>query len=164
MILLRSKISSNMEDLNELHKERWWIPNKNMIRPQKDVLDSKREFSKNVLAKWATYRDFILDTHFRYPINTYNNLLIVDDTDKKEEWNFRASLFPYNLPADVNHYVLWNSKYDYFTEFDEVKINRIIKECLSNMLNSDDFDFAWYLNPKPSIPDLWHCQVFWIRA
>ncbi len=162
MLLLRSKISSNTEDLNELHKGRWWIPDETMIRPQKDVLDSKREFSRNILTKWGSFRDFILDTHFRYPVNKYNNLLIVNDV-KKEEWNFRASLFPYNLAADVNHYILWNSKYDCFTEFDEIKINGIIKECLSSMLDSDKFDFAWYLNPKPSISELWHCQVFWIR-
>jgi hypothetical protein len=164
MLLLHCKISSDVVDLNELHKERWWIPNENMIRPHKDILDSKREFSRNVLEKWASFRDFILDTHFRYRVNKYNNLLIADDRDKKEEWNFRAALFPYNLPVGVNHYVLWNSKYNYFTGFDEVKINGIIKECLSNMLDSDSFDFAWYLNPKPSIPELWHCQVFWIRT
>ena len=26
-----------------------------------------------------------------------------------------------------------------------------------------NYDFAWYINPKPSITELWHCQVFWIR-
>lgn len=25
-----------------------------------------------------------------------------------------------------------------------------------------DFDFAWYENPKMSVPDFYHVQVFWI--
>ena len=25
-----------------------------------------------------------------------------------------------------------------------------------------DFDFVWYENPKMSVPDFYHVQVFWI--
>ncbi len=163
-LLLRCKISSDVQDLNELHAERWWIPNENMIRPSEKILKSKQEVSRNILGIWASFRDFILDTRFRYPTKKYNGLLVVDDTGKREEWGLRISLFSYNLPPGVHHYILWNSKYNYFEQFDELKINGIIKDCLTNMLGCDNFDFAWYINPKPSIPELWHCQVFWIRT
>jgi hypothetical protein len=162
-LLLRCKISSDVQDLNELHKERWWIPNENMIRPCEKILEDKRKFSKNILESWVSFRDFILDKYFGYPTYIQNGLLVVDDSGKQEEWGLRTSLFPYNLPEGVHHYILWNSKYDYFCHFDELKINGIITDCLTNMLGCDNFDFAWYINPTPSIPELWHCQVFWIR-
>lgn len=147
--MLRCKISSNIQDLNELHTQYWWIPDENMIRPDEKVLDEKRQFSNYVLNNLRSFKDFILDKYFK------------DITGL--EWTFVKSLFPYNLVNDVNHYVLWNSKYDYFVEIEESKINNIIKDTLKSMVGSDNFDFAWYKNPKPSIPELWHVQVFWIR-
>ena len=110
-----------------------------------------------------SFRDFILDTHFKYPTDVDDGHICINIPITKSEWNFQKSLFPYNLPDDVNHCVLWNSMYDYFYGFDDTVINNIITETLEHMLGTDKFDFAWYKNPKPSIPELWHCQVFWIR-
>jgi hypothetical protein len=147
--MLRCKISSNIQDLNELHKQYWWIPNENMIRPDEKILDEKRRFNIYVLNNWLNYKEFIIDKYFK----DISGL----------EWAFVKSLFPYNLVNGVNHYILWNSKFDYFVELEESKINNIIKDTLKNIVGSDSFDFVWYKNPKPSIPELWHIQVFWIR-
>ena len=161
--MLRCKISSDIQDLNELHMYYNWIPDENMIRPSPKVLEDKRHFSNYVLGNWMSFRDFILDTHFKYPVDIEDGHLYIRDEVKKSEWNFQKSLFPYDLPPEVNHYILWNSLYDYFNEFEESVINSIIKDTLESMLGTDKFDFAWYKNPKPSIPELWHCQVFWVR-
>lgn len=161
--MIRNKISSDIQDLNELHKKYWWIPNETMIRPNKKILEDKRTFSEYVLHNWMSFRDFILDTHFKYPIDIEDGHIHIAFEVKKSEWNFQKSLFPYDLLDGVNHFVLWNSMYDYFNDFDDSVINTIIKDSLESMLGSDKFDFAWYKNPKPSIPELWHCQVFWVR-
>jgi len=161
--LLRNKISSNIQDLNELHKYYKWIPDENMIRPNPKVLEDKRIFSEYILRKWASFKDFILDTHFKYPINIKDGYRCIHSEVKKSEWNFQKSLFPYDLLPEVNHYILWNCLYDYFKDFNESMINTIIKDTIESMLGTDSFDFAWYKNPKPSIPELWHCQVFWVR-
>jgi hypothetical protein len=162
--MIRSKISSNIQDLNNLHKTHSWIPDETMIRPTAAILENKRQFSQYVLANWMSFRDFILDTHFKYRIDIEDSHKYVVDEVKKSEWNFGKSLFPYDLPNGVNHYVLWNSLYDYFNEFCDTVINSIINDTLVSMLGTDQFDFAWYVNPKPSIPELWHCQVFWIKT
>ena len=161
--MLHCRINSDIQDLNELHKKYWWIPDGTMIRPNQKVLEDKRVFSDYVLRKWTSFRDFILDTHFKYPINIKDGCRCIHSEVKKSEWNFQKSLFPYDLLPEVNHYILWNSLYDYFNDFNESMINTIIKETLESMLATDKFDFAWYKNPKPSIPELWHCQVFWIQ-
>lgn len=160
---LQCKISSAIQDLNELHKTYWWIPDESMIRPSQKILDDKLLFSMFILRNWMSYRDFILDTHFKYPVDVEDGQKYVSTKVSKSEWNFTKSLFPYNLPDNVNHYILWNSMYDYFTQWDDAVINSIIKESIQSMLGTDEFDFAWYVNPKPSIPELWHCQVFWVK-
>jgi hypothetical protein len=161
--MLRRQISSDIESLNELHKKYWWIPEETMIRPSQNVLDDKREFSSYVLHNWMSFKDFILATHFKYPYDVEDGQMYVLDINKKKEWHFAKSLFPYDIPNNVHHYILWNSFYDYFHELEEHTINAIITETLESMCDSDDFDFVWYINPKPSIPELWHCQVFWVK-
>jgi hypothetical protein len=161
--ILRSKISSNIQDLNELHKKYYWIPDENMIRPTPKILEDKREFSNYVLHNWMSFKDFILDTHFKFPIDIEDGHIYVLDITNKNEWHFTKSLFPYNLPENVNHYVLWNSFSDCFHSFEDSIINNIIKHTIESMIDTDKFDFAWYIIPKPSIPELWHCQVFWIN-
>ena len=160
---MRGRISSDITDLNELHKKYWWIPDENMIRPSPKVLEDKRSFSNYVLHNWMSFKDFILNTHFHFPVDIEDGHIYVRNNTKKIEWNFQKSLFPYNLPSNVNHYVLWHSFRDYFHLFEDSLINNLIKETLESMAGCDSFDFAWYINPKPSIPELWHCQVFWIR-
>jgi hypothetical protein len=162
--MLCCQISSDVQDLNELHKWYDWIPDENMIRPSSKILEDKRYFSGYVLGNWMSFRDFILDTHFKYPVDIEDGHIYIRNEVKKSEWNFQKSLFPYNLPSKVNHYILWNSLYDYFNDFEESVINTIIKDTLESILGTDKFDFAWYKNPKPSIPELWHCQVFWVRT
>lgn len=93
------------------------------------------------------------------------------------EWAFVKSEFPYNLECEdeiesesegegkrkTNHWVLWNSLYSITMEFDEKQINEMLEDTLKEIVGSDAFDFAWYINPCPSIPELWHCHVFWVR-
>jgi len=161
-ILLRKKISSNISDLNELNKLHWWIPNEFMIRPRLEVIKQKEEFSAYVLSKWMSFRDFILNSYFGYKTSLEYGHHFVNNKVTVSEWMFVKSLFPYDLPAGVHHYILWNSLYNCSAEFDEEIINKIIKDSLESKLNSDVFDFVWYVNPRPSIPELWHCQVFYI--
>lgn len=161
---IRSRISSELEALNALHILNSWIPNETMIRPNQKILKDKAHFSNYVLYYWMSFKDFILDTHFKYPVDIDDGQIYVIKKVEKSEWNFTQSLFPYDLPAGTHHYVLWNSFYDYTYEVEDDKINEIINETLNSMLGHDMYDFAWYKNPKPSIPELWHCQVFWIRA
>jgi len=155
------QISSDILNLNELHKQYWWIPNETMIRPIQNILEDKKQFSNYILHNWMSFKDFILNTQFKYPVSIEDGHIYIESV-KISEWNFQKSIFPYNIPNNVNHYVLWNSLYDYFHNFDESLINNILKENLKKIVDFD-FNFVWYINPKPNITQLWHCQVFWIK-
>ncbi len=161
--LLRNKISSDIQDLNELHTKYWWIPNENMIRPTQKMIEDKRQVSESILYNWMSFKDFILHNIFNCPYDTEDGHLYVPDSVINYEWHFSKSIFPYDVPSGVNHYVLWNSQFDYFKQFDDSVINTIITDTLESMVSPNDFDFAWYKNPKPSIPELYHVQVFWVK-
>jgi hypothetical protein len=90
--MIRNKISSDIQDLNDLHKKNFWIPDETMIRPSEKVLEDKRNFSNYVLHNWMSFKDFILDTHFKFPVDSEDGHLYVLDTPRKIEWNFQKIL------------------------------------------------------------------------
>jgi hypothetical protein len=158
---LRCKISSDLKELNKLHKEYAWIPNDSMIRPSDKILEVKQHFNRYIENMWMSPKDYILATHFKYDTDMEDGHIYVPEV-KPQEWSFNESMFPYDVQQETHHYVLWNSSADYYESFDEATINRLITENLKKITEADNFKFVWYINPKPSILELWHCQVFWI--
>ena len=148
MTLLRRQISSDIQDLNRLHQEYWWIPDETMIRPSVEVLEAKCVLAAKLIEDGVTFKDFILNTYFTGPWIS--------------SWAFHKSLFPYRLQAGAEHFVLWNSMHDYNWDIHDVIVSERIEAMLKVQLGHNRFDFAWYKNPKPSIPELWHVQVFWV--
>ncbi len=109
-------------------------------------------------------KDFILSSVFKQQC-------IMNESGKKKAisfpadpiWEFCPSNFRYNLPEYANHFILWYSNADHKEDFHEEFINNQIQDWIWKLLNHDSFDFAWYKNPKPSVPEFYHVQVFWIK-
>ena len=149
--MLRRKISSNITDLNKLNKTYKWIPNEFTIRPDYQTLEYKKNFSKQILEKWSSLNEYIYHEVFQAnPNNT---------------WVFQPSIFRYNIPYTANHYVLWNIEHNLYDNIDDEIINNKIIDELNKLFgtsNDNIYDFAWYKNPKPTVPEYYHVQVFWI--
>ena len=77
---------------------------------------------------------------------------------KGKPYIFEENKFHYDdLPEGTHHWVMWYKK-----KPDESTINKDIEDALKEELNlSDDYDFVWYENPRMSMPQLYHLQVFW---
>lgn len=163
--MIHNQIPSNIESLHVLHKIYEWIPNENMIRPNSIELAKKQLLMNTIENEWNTLQDYIL-------FKVFNQDFEENSIGKKEipyiktsiaEYIFIESLFRYNLPSYANHYVLWFSKINYENGkhiISEKEINEIIFSELCKYI--ENFNFAWYINPKPSVPDFFHVQVFWI--
>ena len=161
--MISNQISSELDDLDELCKTYPWIPNRNTIRPSPEELERKFILMEKIDAEWITLYDYILFQVFAQPyeINYKKHIPYISNIS---DWVFTESLFRYNLPPSTHHYVLWFSGLDYnegLESIDVGKINTIITNELKKRTSL--FDFAWYVNPKPSVPDLFHVQVFWIE-
>lgn len=145
--MLRGRISSDITELNALHARHAWIPDEHTIRPTPENLEAKYALMEHIQGAWPSLEEYIRQTVLR----------------SSNEWVFQTSMFPYNIERG-NHYVLWNSKYRYEAEFQESDINTILYVTLKERIGSEEFDFAWYKNPKPSVPQFYHIQVFWINT
>ncbi len=159
--MIRNRINCDKETLNKLNKTYSWIPNEESIRPSPEDISRKKDLIENINKSWLSTKDYILHTIFNESktSNQFFNFVLRYDSDK---WIFSECIFRYNLPKYANHYILWFSGQNYYYNFDDEIINKKIEENLFEKLGYNNFDFAWYKNPKPSVPEFYHIQVFWI--
>ena len=146
--MIRDKIDSNIEFLSLLSTRYPWIPNNESIRPSVAELRRKIELMASLAASEISLSDFVRGNIF---------------LDTLASWIFVPSSFRYNLPEGAEHYVLWNQYADFAADFDTRLVNETINGFLRGVVGNDEYDFAWYKNPKPSVYEFWHVQVFWTR-
>jgi hypothetical protein len=157
---IQCKVSSDADILNELHDCWRWIPGKQNIRPTDMVRQLKIERMNEIMEQWKSYHDYIL-------FHIFKRECIIDGNDCKymainREYNikykrFLPNEFPYQ--TDGNHWVMW---YCCEKPFPDEMIQNDIYDALFNYLGHEDFQFAWYVNPKMTIPEFFHVQVFWL--
>jgi hypothetical protein len=145
--MLQCHISSNINNLNELNKQFNWIPNEYSIRPDSQTLEQKKFYCDQILEKYGSFNEYIFE-------NVFNSNLA-------NKWVFRPAHFRYNIYHGTNHYVLWNIQQNLSYDYDNKIITNKIKEELDKICSS--YDFVWYKNPKPTVMEYYHVQVFWIR-
>jgi hypothetical protein len=164
--LLRCNISSDKELLTSLNLIYPFIPNENSIRPSVETLEYKRLKLMEIYNNYDKFEDYILNTIFNIPTieNEITNKKYVLESMKFDLFNEKVFIpndFPYNISIG-NHYVMWYATPNQPYSLDNITndINLEIKKILSNS-NSEKYDFSWYINPKMTVPEFFHVQVFW---
>ena len=165
---IRNQISNDITELNRLHSIFAWIPNEHMIRPTIEELVKKRTIMEEVHKEWLDLCDYILHTVFNSPIVLMLNIKTAGNCNSLPTYVFKESAFRYNLLPTVHHYVLWFSQCNYESGLEKHNagmITSIVTKELEILTKNDlSFEFAWYTNPKPSVSDFFHVQVFWITG
>lgn len=153
------KISSDKYKLQELNSQFSWIPGVNHIRPCEKILKKKTVDNLFLTLAYNSIKDYIYVKHFNFnpTLNDYIKIECLKE-DIKNKIILIENEYPYDLPPNTFHYVLWYSIFNSKTEKD---ISKDIFECLSQKLKHQRFEFVWYENPKMSITELYHVQVFW---
>jgi hypothetical protein len=169
--MIRAKISSDFETLDKLNKIYPWIPNSISIRPSPEDIERKKQFSLQIQSEWKSYRDYVYCKIFqqRHYVggedNEYKKFVRPEHFKPRPEWCFQPSMFRYNLIPESNHWVLWNSEHDFDHNYPDEIINQIItRRLFKHLILGAPFQFVWYKNPKPTIPEFYHVQVFWISG
>ena len=70
-------------------------------------------------------------------------------------YHFAPNLFPYAVPEGTKHYILWLPSPE---PIDDETVNQFLTEAV---LREGGHDWVYYYNPKPTILEIWHVQVFW---
>ena len=87
--MMRCRISSNINDLEELHKIHKWIPGKANIRPLLEIIDKKTIFIKNLNFFYKTGLDYILADIFQFTSNiNKDGKIYVLNKDIKQKYIF----------------------------------------------------------------------------
>ena len=156
-------INPDKDNLDNLYLTYNWLPNSETIRPNSDDLIKKIEILNIIDKEWLSLKDYILHTIFNLDHVQKNGLKFISHMSNIQEWIFEPSVFKYNLSENSNHYILWNSTKKFYEDFSDNTINNYIEKELKKLLNHNNFNFAWYKNPKPTVVDFYHVQVFWIN-
>ena len=158
-IITGGRISSRLEDLDKTSQVHPWIPNAKAVRPKPEEKSEKERQIAEILKTWKSLKDYIFYKIFKTPVTEKDGIKEAVSETIVDEWTFQPSLFKYELPSYANHYILWNSKHDFQYDF----VDEIITNKIKTYLGEGEFDFAWYKNPKPSVVDFYHVQVFWVH-
>ena len=160
MSQLNCKIDSDIQVLDELNKTFKWIPSSENIRPIQEVIEKKESDYSFFDNFYSSITDQILIRYFKFPsrINRKNNKMESKiSLQSVREKFFLENEYPYNLPEGTNHYVMWYT----YDNISDIEITSDILDSLKNILKHDNFEFVWYENPKMSVPEVYHVQVFW---
>ncbi len=165
--MLRTRICSDLETLDNLSLVYPWILDSQSIRPSLKDIERKSLLLTQIEDEWISNRDYIFHTIFgeKYHIGADDKKYVKSDNlELNVKWSFQPSMFKYKLSySDTNHWILWNSEKDLNWEYEEEKINHIITiKLLQHLETNSSPQFVWYKNPKPTIPEFYHVQVFWI--
>lgn len=164
--LWNKRIPSDKQELEKLHAIANWIPGENQIRPSQSNLEAKAIEMMNIERFYVSTSDYIWDLTFSFPtkMDSSGKLYAIVPPEKEEESIHENGLFvpnnyPYKLDEGSHHSVIW---YRYGRPVDgDTKINNDIFAGLSSKLNHENFEFVWYENPKMTVPEIYHAQVFW---
>lgn len=170
--MLRTRIEPNLETLDILNQFYYWIPDSKSIRPKPQDLENKFLLSKQIESNWVGWKDYILHNIFgyKYDLNSDGKKFISSSNNNVltcNNWIFSPSVFRYNISnPETNHWILWNKEKNFYYDYPDELINQIIEEKITKHLGDNascsSFEFVWYKNPKPTILEFYHVQVFWI--
>lgn len=180
MITVNTKVDSCKENLAKLNVDYKWIPGENDVRPTPEgtnlanapVLTIFSEIQRKhyhmayIRQTFATEADFVLKMTLGLPSKRVKGLHVVNRTDLPRKKVFQENMFPYQVcllkllrltpQTQGKHYIMWYT----YTPPDE-EITKDIDEAIQEIVGHANYKFVWYVNPKMTIPEVFHVQVFW---
>ena len=151
------KISHYKEDLNRIHQKYPWIPNENQIRPKNVKIMEKNHTISMIENQWKSIADYIKHTVFglSFTVDYPSYKFYVQENPT---WIvFQKAEFPYQLEDEGQHFILWYPLRERVVSDNNIDID--IQNCIHKFYNGD-YNYAWYINPKMTIPAYFHVQVF----
>jgi len=151
--MINCKIESDFDSLDSLYQKTKWTPNSSQVRPSDVVLNKKIEEINEILNKYHSLKDYILHIIFKIPVTRERGKLKSKHYSENNNCCLFINKYPYNLNFGTKHYILWylNSK--------KIKNDQEITKDIRDRLGGKA-EFVWMENPKMSIPELYHVQIF----
>ena len=136
------KVSSDIDDLQSLHKQTGWTPGKQNIRPSDREIREKEEFNSQILKDYMSITDYILNQIFAFTPSLNSERKLVCKIETPDKYSFCENTFPYCLPEKTEHYIMW-----YLEKPRDDIINSQINQEIKKIVKAK-FEYIWYENPK----------------
>jgi len=162
---LNCEIPPDPECLQLIHERYRWTPSQDMIRASPAVQQLKQEHVAKTLRRYCGVPDQILHDVFGCGVVQQPNGRYAASVSEAMAGRKRLARhpFPYDLPHGTRHYVLWYLAETIPVEREQVTAD--IAESIEQLIGAHhSFEFAWYENPKMTVPELYHVQVFWRKS
>ena len=157
---INCKISPDLKVLNNYNILYNWIPNENQIRPSDMNIFIKNILKTKIDLEYNSTRDYILTNLFNFKYYLLDGKYKALEKDTKLH-KFEVSRFKYKLNKKTFHYIMWyNCNKENLTD---KEIDQDIRRGIYNLLKTDEYEYVWYENPKMTISDVYHLQVFFIK-
>ena len=163
---LHREIPSDYDTLDAMHEMYSWVPSAASVRPSADGLLKKNSNIITILEQYVSLADYIMDTVFHLPIETdpFTGKLmsfVATNTQSSQSKTcvFAPNEYPYGMEKG-HHYIMWYPPGK--DPSSREAINSDISNALAQLCDEKKFDFCWYENPKMTIPEIFHVQVFWV--
>ena len=159
---LNCRVSSDVEELEKLRVLHPWLPGREHVRPPPEQKQRKLEYFSHIRDRYVSEADYALQTVFGFapeddPVT--GKLKVVVDPKMARTRRFDRNLFPYALPEGSKHWTMWYMP----DQPSDEEVSRDIAHDIGLRTGGSKFEFAWYPNPKMTIPTVPHVQVFWHR-
>lgn len=158
--LVQQRISGSEEELNYLHEQHKWIPCRDQTRPIMNIYEKKITDIQIRQEQYDTKEDEILIEYFKYEsIINYKTMKLKSKfpLNGERKYIFIPNEYPYQVPENTFHYVLWYS----YLDVDKDNITHDVMNALKKICSDKIFEYVWYENPSMSVPEVYHVQVFW---
>eukprot|EP00040_Diaphanoeca_grandis_P021410 m.114058 g.114058 ORF g.114058 m.114058 type:complete len:223 (+) comp28324_c0_seq2:228-896(+) len=158
---LNCEIPSDLDSLDMLMEKFGFLPGRCNCRPNPTVLELKHKYLEEVVKFYDCVGDRVLEEIFKCPVQLDAESRFVASLPPDCRRNFSAHKFPYELPEGVQHYVMWYTQEG--KTLTAKKITEHIRMDIADITKKrDGFKFGWYENPKMTVLEVYHVQVFWV--
>lgn len=111
---------------------------------------------KAILNDYVKYSDFIKIKYMNFGARNKQGKIHSVKTQDSLDIAFTQNIYPYYLAKNIHHYIIWSVKPLSYKAIDAYMSDSIIPK-----IKIKEYKLLINHKSKCSIPDLWHCHVFW---
>jgi hypothetical protein len=134
-----------------------WSKLRNTKLVRHPVYQQLYDEQKNVICNlYHNYSDFIKIKYMNFGSRIKQGKIYSVKIKGSLDIAFTPNIYPYHLAKSIHHDIIWS-----LSPLSHKAIDAYMKKNIMPRYNIREYTFMLNRKSKCSVPDLWHCHVFW---
>jgi hypothetical protein len=134
-----------------------WKQLQNTVFARHPIVQNMYEQQRNIIQdKYHSYSDMIKIKYMNFGARNKQGKIYSVKTTDSLDIAFTQNIYPYHLAKNIHHYIIWSVRPLSNKAIDAYMNNNIVE-----IYNIKDYVLMVNNTSRCSVPDLWHCHVFW---